>query len=289
MTDLHEPPDYHYHVIKRAIALIDGPGGTRLGLGELAQEMGMSAAHFQRVFSAWAGVSPKRYQQYLTLGHARTLMSERCTLLDVAQETGLSGTARLHDLFLRWEAMSPGDYARQGAGLTIRYGWFETPFGAALAMATQRGLCGLSFADPASRDATLADMTARWPKAQIMHDPSGPAPHVSAAFAQQGSAALHLIGTPFQIKVWEALLQVPTGYVTTYGAIAGAVCTPRAARAVGSAVGRNPVGFLIPCHRVLRGGTATGLGGYHWGLERKRAILAWESARAEGQCQPNVT
>jgi AraC family transcriptional regulator, regulatory protein of adaptative response / methylated-DNA-[protein]-cysteine methyltransferase len=288
MTTPTEPPDYHYHVIKRAIALIDAPGGTRLGLDELAQAMGMSAAHFQRVFSAWAGVSPKRYQQYLTLGHARALMAERCTLLDVAQETGLSGTARLHDLFLRWEAMSPGDYARRGAGLTIRYGWFDTPFGAALAMTTDRGLCGLAFADPASRDATLTDMATRWPKARMLHDPEHPAPHVRAAFTQHGDAALHMIGTPFQIKVWEALLQVPSGHVTTYGALANKVCTPRAARAVGTAVGRNPLGFLIPCHRVLRGGTS-GLGGYHWGLERKRAILAWETARAEADCQPNVT
>lgn len=283
MTENTEPADYHYHVIKRAIALIDAPGGTRLALDDLARTMGMSAAHFQRVFSAWAGVSPKRYQQYLTLAHARALMAERCTLLDVAQETGLSGAARLHDLFLRWEAMSPGDYARKGDGLTIRYGWFDTPFGAALAMATDRGLCGLAFADPTSRDTIMAEMSARWPKATLAHDPSGPAPHVAAAFGQSGSAALHMIGTPFQIKVWEALLKVPSGHVTTYGAIAQSVCTPRAARAVGAAVGRNPLGFIIPCHRVLRGGAASGLGGYHWGLERKRAILAWEAARAEGQ------
>lgn len=291
MTDAHEPPDYHYHVIKRAISLIDAPGGTRLGLDELARAMGMSAAHFQRVFSAWAGVSPKRYQQYLTLGHARALMAERCTLLDVALETGLSGTARLHDLFLRWEAMSPGEYARQGAGLVLRYGWFDTPFGPALAMATDRGLCGLSFADPANRDDTLAETIARWPKARVIHDPTGPSPHVAAAFAQNGSADLHLIGTPFQIKVWEALLQVPPGHVTSYGVIAGAVCTPRAARAVGTAVGRNPLGFVIPCHRVLRGGTGSGLGGYHWGLERKRAMLAWEAVRNDASMtsQGNVT
>lgn len=290
MTDAPEPSDYHYHVIKRAIALIDAPGGTQLGLDELAQAMGMSAAHFQRVFSAWAGVSPKRYQQYLTLGHARALIAERFTLLEVAQDTGLSGTARLHDLFLRWDAMSPGDYARQGAGLMLHYGWFDTPFGAALAMATERGLCGLAFVDPTSRDETLAEMAARWPKAAVQHTPNVPAPHVAAAFARKGQAALHLMGTPFQIKVWEALLQVPDGHVTTYGAIAGAVCSPRAARAVGAAVGRNPLGFVIPCHRVLRGGLATTLGGYHWGLERKRAMLAWESARIDAMSsQPNVT
>ena len=282
-----EPSDYHYQIIKRAIALIDAPGGTRLSLDELAQAMDMSPAHFQRIFSAWAGVSPKRYQQYLTLAHAREMLAQRMTLLDAAHDLGLSGTARLHDLFLRWEAMAPGDYARAGAGLVIRHGWFDTPFGPALAAATERGLCGLAFAE-AQDAATLTDMAARWPKAQMIHDPTGPAPHVAAAFAQTGQAALHLIGTPFQIKVWEALLHIPPGHVSTYGAIAARVCTPRAARAVGAAVGRNPLGFVIPCHRVLRGGAAGAgaLGGYHWGLPRKRAILAWEGARIDADLAP---
>lgn len=287
-----EPQNYHYQIIKRAIALIDAPGGARLSLAELASAIGMSEAHFQRIFSAWAGISPKRYQQYLTLTHARTLLAQRMTLLEAAQELDLSGTARLHDLFLRWEAMSPGEYARQGEGLLIRYGWFDTPFGLALAAASDKGLCGLSFADADQRDAALAEMAARWPKAEMRHDPAGPALHVAAAFGQNGTGSLHLIGTPFQIKVWEALLHVPPAHVTTYGSIAARVCTPRAARAVGAAVGRNPLGFVIPCHRVLRGGAAGqgGLGGYHWGLERKRAMLAWEAARFDAQtAQPNVT
>jgi AraC family transcriptional regulator of adaptative response/methylated-DNA-[protein]-cysteine methyltransferase len=269
---------YHYHVIARAIALIDAPGGAQRGLADLAQEMGMSAAYFQRLFSQWAGVSPKRYQQYLTLGHARRLLSERMSTLQTAHALGLSGQARLHDLFLRWEAMTPGEYAQRGAGLSIRYGWFETPFGKALGMASPRGLCGLAFADHGQQDAILSDMMNRWPNASYTEDASAAEPHVKAAFAQKGQADLHLIGTPFQIKVWEALLQVPSGEVTTYGELGKAIGADRAARAVGTAVGRNPIGFVLPCHRCLRGSTGA-LGGYHWGLARKRAMLAWEAAR----------
>lgn len=277
MDDLSSERLYHYRVIERAIALIDAPGGAQRALSDLAGEMGMSAAHFQRLFSQWVGVSPKRYQQYLTLGHARKLLEARFSTLETAHAMGLSGQARLHDLFLRWEAMTPGDYARRGAGLVLRYGWFDTPFGMALGIASDRGLCGLAFADEAEQDKIFADMAQRWPKAQLIEDPSVAAPHIEAAFAQSGKVDLHMIGTPFQIKVWEALLQVPSGHVTSYGAIGARVCSAKAARAVGTAVGRNPVSFLIPCHRCLRG--AGGLGGYHWGLERKRAMLAWESAR----------
>lgn len=270
---------YHYKLIARAIALIDAPGGTSRSLDDLARELGLSAAHFQRVFSEWAGVSPKRYQQYLTLGHARDLLEARFSTFDTALQLGLSGQARLHDLFLRWDAMTPGDYAKRGDGLTIRYGWFDSPFGPALGMATDRGLCGLAFGDGPDDDATLADMTRRWPKARYVADPSAAAPHVEAAFQRKGSAKLHMMGTPFQIKVWEALLRVPKGHVTSYGEIAKTVCSDRAARAVGTAVGRNPLGFVIPCHRCLRGGGT--LGGYHWGLIRKRAMLGWEAARLD--------
>ncbi|MFN3645607.1 MAG: methylated-DNA--[protein]-cysteine S-methyltransferase [Gemmobacter sp.] len=267
---------YHYRVIARALAELDaaGPGLT---LEALAARMGMSAAHFQRVFSAWVGVSPKRYQQYLVLDHAKALLRARMTVLDTAQETGLSGGGRLHDLFLTREAMAPGDYARAGAGLTIAEAWVPTPFGEALAMATDRGLCGLGFAEQTGRAATLADLRGRWPKARFVEDAAAVAPLVAAAFG--GAGRLHLIGAPFQIKVWEALLRVPSGHVTTYSELARAVGNPRAVRAVGTAVGRNPVSLFIPCHRALRQTGA--LGGYHWGLPVKRAILAWESARAD--------
>lgn len=270
---------YQYRVIERALALIDGAGGGELSLDDLAARMQMSASHFQRMFSAWAGISPKRYQQYLTLDLARRLLAERHTLLDTAAETGLSGTGRLHDLFLSWEAMSPGEYARGGDGLVIRFGWFASPFGEALALATERGLCGLAFVQDDARDAAFADMAARWPRAAFLPDQAALQPLVDAAFTQSGRTPLHMIGAPFQIKVWEALLSVPSGHVTTYSDIARRIGHPLAVRAVGSAVGRNPISWLIPCHRALRKTGA--LGGYHWGLPRKRAMLAWEAARAE--------
>lgn len=277
MTDTFEQ-SYHYNVMRRALDLIDGADAP-LTLEELARNMQMSPAHFQRLFSSWVGVSPKRYQQYLTLDHAKALLTERHTLLEAADATGLSGTGRLHDLFLRWEAMSPGAYAQRGAGLTIRYGWFDSPFGEVLAMGTDKGLCGLAFAGECGRDAAWEDMTGRWPEADFTENPDAIAPWVDAAFAGKGQAALHMIGAPFQIKVWEALLRIPTGHVTTYSDIARAIGNPNAVRAVGTAVGRNPVSFLIPCHRALR--KSGGLGGYHWGLPVKRAILAWESARTD--------
>ncbi|MBZ4690778.1 MAG: DNA-O6-methylguanine--protein-cysteine S-methyltransferase / Transcriptional regulator Ada [Cereibacter sp.] len=272
-----ERPAYHYAVIDRAIRLIDA-GGPGLTLDDLAGQMGMSPAHFQRVFSQWVGVSPKRYQQYLTLDHARRLLAERFTVLDASLATGLSGSGRLHDLFLRWEAMSPGDYARAGAGLTIRWGYFASPFGETLVMATDRGICGMGFTEEMGRAAATADLCERWPKAVFVEDAGAVAPLVEGAFGG-GAAALHMIGAPFQIKVWEALLRVPSGHVTSYSQIAGAIGHPTAVRAVGTAVGRNPVSWLIPCHRALR--KSGGLGGYHWGLPVKRAMLAWEAARAD--------
>ncbi len=271
-------PGYHYQVIARALRLIDAADAS-MSLDSLAQGLGMSPAHFQRIFSRWVGVSPKRYQQYLTLDHARRLLAERHSVLDTALAAGMSGSGRLHDLFLRWEAMSPGEFARAGEGLRVSYGWFASPFGEVLAMGTGRGLCGMAFAADTGRAAAMADMRARWPRADYAEDPAALAHWVEAAFAQSGEARLHLIGAPFQIKVWEALLSIPSGEVTTYSEIASAIGSPRAARAVGTAIGRNPVSWLIPCHRALR--KSGGLGGYHWGLPVKRAMLAWEAARAD--------
>ena len=271
---------YHYQVIGRALREIDAAGQSALSLDDLAARLKMSPAHFQRTFSAWVGVSPKRYQQYLTLDHAKRLLAKRFTLLDTAHETGLSGTGRLHDLFLRWEAMSPGTYAAAGEGLEVSFGWFQSPFGEALAMGTERGLCGLAFAEECGREAAFADMTGRWPAARFIERPETLRRWVEAAFAQKGEARLFMIGAPFQIKVWEALLQIPSGHVTTYSELARVTGHPSAQRAVGTAVGRNPVSFLIPCHRALR--KSGGLGGYHWGLPVKRAILAWEAARRDG-------
>jgi AraC family transcriptional regulator of adaptative response/methylated-DNA-[protein]-cysteine methyltransferase len=276
MTD--QSPSYHYAVIGRALREIDAaaPG---LSLDDLAARMNMSPAHFQRTFSQWVGVSPKRYQQYLSIGHARRLLAERHTLLAATHELGLSGTGRLHDLFLTWEAMSPGDYARGGAGLTIYWGWFESPFGPALVMGTAKGICGIGFAEETGAEAAMADLTSRWPHARFVEDSMMLRPWALSAFgaAPGETTPLYMIGAPFQIKVWEALLTVPTGHVTTYAEIASAIGHPAAHRAVGTAVGRNPISFLIPCHRAIR--RDGGLGGYHWGLDRKRAILAWEAAR----------
>ncbi|MGB2201986.1 MAG: methylated-DNA--[protein]-cysteine S-methyltransferase, partial [Pseudooceanicola atlanticus] len=217
--------------------------------------------------------------QYLALGHAKALLTERFSTLEAAAGAGLSGGGRLHDLFLRWEAMRPGDFARGGAGLTIRYGWLETPFGEALVMGTDRGLCGIGFSEELGHDQTWTDLTSRWPAAEFVEDPQALAPWAEAAFGRTGEARLHMIGAPFQIKVWEALLRIPSGHVTTYGEIARAIGSPRAVRAVGTAVGRNPVSWLIPCHRAIR--ATGGLGGYHWGMPIKRAMLAFEAARAD--------
>ncbi len=280
MTDLPQDP-YHYAVIARALRHIDD-GGPSLTLDDLAGRMGMSTAHFQRVFSLWVGVSPKRYQQYLALDHARHLLAERHSVLDTSLATGLSGAGRLHDLFLRWEAMTPGEFARGGAGLQIFWGRFDSPFGPALVTGTGKGICGIAFTSETGEAGAMDDLRGRWPKADFVEAPTRLHDWVQGAFGQGGAAQptpLYLIGAPFQIKVWEALLRIPSGQVTTYSDLARAVGHPKAVRAVGTAVGRNPVSWLIPCHRALR--KSGGLGGYHWGLPVKRAMLAWEAARSD--------
>lgn len=277
MSDMEQ--SYHYGVMRRAIEMID-QGQDAMSLEDLAAAQGMSPAHFQRQFSKWAGISPKRFQQYLTLGHAKSLLHERFTTLDTAHSLGLSGTGRLHDLFLRWEAMSPGDFAKQGAGLAISYGWFDGPFGETLVMGTDKGICGLAFASETGREETYRDLTSRWPAARFQEDPQTLAPWVAGVFSKPASETpLLLIGTPLQIKVWEALMRIPTGHVTTYSEIAHAIGTPKAVRAVGTAVGKNPISWIIPCHRALR--KSGGLGGYHWGLPVKRAMLAYEAAQSD--------
>lgn len=280
MTELAPEPGYHYGVIARALRIIDQGGGTAMPLDGLARELNMSPAHFQRIFTRWVGVSPKRYQQYLTIDLAKRLLAERHTVLDAADAAGLSGGGRLHDLFLKWEAMSPGEYARAGEGLKIRWGWCDSPFGPALVMGTERGICGIGFSAETGADATMADLRGRWPKADFYEDERMLRPWMHSAFVMGSEPTpIHAIGAPFQIKVWEALLAIPSGHVTTYSDIAAAIGNPRAARAVGHAVGRNPVSWLIPCHRALR--KSGDLAGYHWGLPVKRALLAWEAARSD--------
>ena len=275
MTDMTH--SYHYGVMRRALEILDG-AQTQISLQEIADQMGMSPAHFQRTFSKWVGVSPKRYQQYLALGYAKSLLSDRFTTLATADAVGLSGSSRLHDMFLTWEVMSPGEFAAKGKGIAIHWDWAEGPFGDMIIAATDRGICGVGFSDEFGRDWARDDMQARWPEAAFIQNPEKIAPHAQQ-IVEGTEARLHLIGAPFQIKVWEALLRIPTGNVSTYSEIASSIGHPRAVRAVGTAVGRNPVSWLIPCHRALR--KSGGLGGYHWGLPVKRALLAWESARSE--------
>ncbi|MDO7556516.1 MAG: bifunctional helix-turn-helix domain-containing protein/methylated-DNA--[protein]-cysteine S-methyltransferase [Loktanella sp.] len=270
---------YHFAVMRRAIDYIDEATDRPLSLNALAAEMNMSPAHFQRLFSQWVGVSPKRYQQYLALDHAKSLLAERFTTLETADAIGLSGSGRLHDMFVKWEAMSPGDFARAGEGLTINYGWFDSAFGPALSMGTDRGICGLAFSAEFGPDIAMSDLRSRWPKATYVENPDAIAAWTKSALGLSGDTKLHMIGAPFQLQVWEALLRIPSGHVTTYSEIALSIGRPKAVRAVGTAVGRNPVSLLIPCHRALRKSGA--LGGYHWGLPIKRTLLAWESARAD--------
>lgn len=270
---------YHYQIIARALTYIEDTATAHPSLDSIARAVDLSPAHFQRVFTQWVGVSPKKYQQYLALDHAKTLLQDHHTHLETAHELGLSGTSRLHDLFLNWEAMTPGDYARRGAGLVIRWGWVDTPFGRAIVMITDRGICGMGFEDQMGADTAFKDMQMRWPLASFVPDTDA-ITTVARPFQQmKGRISLHLIGAPLQIKVWQALLAVPTGQITTYSDIATFIDNPRAVRAVGTAVGRNPISWLIPCHRALR--KSGELGGYHWGLPVKRALLAWESARRD--------
>jgi len=270
---------FAYDLIAEAIRHLEDNAVEHPSLEAVAGRIGVSPTHFQKMFSQWVGVSPKRYLQYLTLDHAKGLLRDRFTVLDATLETGLSSPGRLHDLFVRWEAMTPGEFALGGEGLEIAYGYFESPFGEVIATGTDRGLCGMGFIDDCGRDHALHDLTSRWQNAKYREAPEAISGWVEAAFGQGGEAKLHLIGAPFQIKVWEALLQIPSGHVTTYSEIARVIDRPKAVRAVGTAVGRNPISWLIPCHRALR--KSGGLGGYHWGLPVKRAMLAYESARLE--------
>ncbi len=281
--------EYHYRMITRAMRIIDESSDPDLSLATLAGHMNMSPAHFQRVFSRWVGISPKRYQQYLQLGMARTLLRDDTSVLDTAEALGLSGAGRLHDLFIRWEAMSPGAYARRGAGLTLRHGCFAGPFGPMLAMGTKRGVCGLAFLGERDEETVHRDLASHWPEARFEPDKEALRPWIDGLFAETCDLPLLVAGGPFQLKVWEALLAIPTATTVSYSVIAAAIGRPRAVRAVANAVGDNPLAWLIPCHRVIRKSGA--LGGYRWGLDVKRSMLAWEAARADaaaGGAQPRL-
>lgn len=271
---------YHYQTINRAITFIRSTLIQQPKLEQIAGSVGMSPYHFQRVFTEWVGMSPKRYQEYLTLGFSKELLQKRHTLLDVTLNMGLSGTSRLHDLFIKWEAMTPGEYALNGTGVEINWGFFDSPFGQMLAMATKRGLCGIGFVGESSKTVIFDDFKSRWPNAVYIENKVILKSLIETLVIGKGTINIHLIGAPFQIKVWEALMNIPTGFVTTYSDIAKAIDNKAAVRAVGTAVGKNPISWLIPCHRVLRKNGE--LGGYHWGIDLKTALLARESAQFEG-------
>jgi AraC family transcriptional regulator, regulatory protein of adaptative response / methylated-DNA-[protein]-cysteine methyltransferase len=250
-------------------------------LEDAADAVGLSPFHFQRLFTRYVGVSPKSFVGHLTLEHAKRELAQGASVLDAAIDSGLSGSSRLHDLALKIEAMTPGEYAKGGGGLSIDYGFADCPFGRVLVMETGKGVCGMAFGDEDEEERMLADMTSRWPRAQFRKNETRAADTAKAIFEPDGKSGigLHLLGTPWQIKVWEALLAIPDGRVVTYKTIASRMGDAKASRAVGTAVGRNPISWLIPCHRVL--GSDGALHGYHWGLVRKRSMLAMEAARAE--------
>jgi AraC family transcriptional regulator, regulatory protein of adaptative response / methylated-DNA-[protein]-cysteine methyltransferase len=271
-----------YSRIEKAILFLDGKFPEQPSLVEVAARVHLSPFHFQRLFKRWAGLSPKRFLQFLKADHAKRALERSSNLLDAAYAAGLSGPGRLHDLLVSVEAVTPGEFKRRGKGLEIAYGFHLTLFGECLLAATARGICGLAFVVDGDRGATLADLRGRWPGARLEEKPASTRPFVERIFPRRPSRAhrplpLYLKGTNFQVKVWEALLRIPEGSVTSYQELAARLRRPRAARAVGNAVARNPVAFLIPCHRVIRRMGA--LGGYHWGPARKQTLLAWEAAR----------
>lgn len=271
-----------YERIQKAIEFIRNNFQEQPDLDAIAQEVFLSPFHFQRLFKEWAGVSPKKFLQYISLQHAKKLLQQH-TVMDAAYETGLSGSSRLHDLFISIEGMTPGEYKNGGEQLLINYSFAETPFGTIIVASTAKGICHLAFADE-EQQAFLA-LQSQFPNAVFKQVVDTIQQNALFIFTQDwknlSNIKLHLKGSPFQLKVWEALLKIPMGDLSTYSFIANEVKHPGASRAVGSAVANNPVAFLIPCHRVIR---STGVfGEYHWGATRKTAMIGWEAARCAGE------
>ncbi|HXW20057.1 MAG TPA: methylated-DNA--[protein]-cysteine S-methyltransferase [Roseiarcus sp.] len=274
-----------YAVVKRAIAYISTRWRDQPSIETIAEHVGLSPSHFQHLFKRWAGLTPKAFLQAITVDHARERLRDSASVLDAAYDVGLSGPGRLHDLFVTHEAMTPGDYRRRGEGLSLTYGFHSSPFGEAIVVTTPRGVAGLGFVDEGDRAAGLADMHKRWPRATLVHDQQATTALARRAFDPREwrpdrPLRVVMIGSDFELRVWETLLRVPMGAATTYADIARHIGKPTAARAVGAAVGRNPISFVVPCHRVL--GRSGALTGYHWGLARKQAIIGWEAGRVAG-------
>jgi AraC family transcriptional regulator of adaptative response/methylated-DNA-[protein]-cysteine methyltransferase len=271
-----------YDIVRRAIGFISEQWRKQPEIEEIAHAVGVTATELHHLFRRWSGLTPKAFLQAITLDRARTLLRSSASVLDATYEVGLSGPSRLHDLFVTHEAMSPGEWKAGGEGLAMYYGFHPSPFGTALVIATPRGLAGLSFADPGEEKVALADMQGRWPKARYVEDSARTAPLAqrifdSAKWNADQPLRVVLIGTDWEVRVWETLLKIPMGQATTYSDIARKVGSEKASRAVGAAVGKNPVSFVVPCHRVL--GKSGKLTGYHWGITRKCAMLGWEAGR----------
>ena len=273
-------PGADYSTSRKAIEFISTRWRDQPSIEAIADHVGLSASHFQHVFKRWAGLTPKAFLQAITIERARELLRDSASVLDAAYDVGLSGPSRLHDLFVTHEALTPGDYRRDD--LTLAYGFHPSPFGEAIVVAAPRGLAGLGFVDDGDRAAALADMRRRWPRARFVAKTDGDRavrrPRLRfAPWRPETPLRIVMIGTDFEVRVWETLLAVPMGGATSYSDIARRLGKPTAARAVGAAVGRNPISFVVPCHRVL--GRSGALTGYHWGLARKQAIIGWEAGR----------
>ena len=273
-----------YDSVRRAIAFISEKWRAQPSIEAIAEAASVTPDELHHLFRRWAGLTPKAFMQALTLDHAKNLLRDSASVLDAALDSGLSGPGRLHDLFVTHESMSPGEWKTGGQGLALSYGFHPSPFGTAVVIATSRGLAGLAFADPGEDEeqAALADMQRRWPRATYTQDQTGTEKLAQRIFdskrwRQDQPLRVVLIGTDFEVRVWETLLKIPMGRATTYSNVASKIGNDNASRAVGTAVGKNPISFVVPCHRVL--GKSGALTGYHWGITRKQAMLGWEAGR----------
>jgi len=271
-----------YDSVRRAIAFISEHWRSQPTIEAMADAAGLTPDELHHLFRRWAGLTPKAFMQALTLDHAKGLLRGSASVLDAALDSGLSGPGRLHDLFVTHEAMSPGEWKNGGAGMTLRFGYHPSPFGTAVVIASERGLAGLAFADPHEEPAALADMQRRWPRATYVEDHAGTVALARRIFDPKlwrpnRPLRVTLIGTDFEVRVWETLLKIPMGCAVSYSAIANKIRAPKASRAVGAAVGKNPISFVVPCHRAL--GKNGALTGYHWGITRKQAMIGWEAGR----------
>jgi len=271
-----------YDSVRRAIAFISEHWRSQPTIEAVADAAGVTADELHHLFRRWAGLTPKGFMQALTLDHAKNLLRDSASVLDAALDSGLSGPGRLHDLFVTHEAMSPGEWKAGGSGMTLRYGFHPSPFGTAVVIASERGLAGLAFADPGEEPAAFADMARRWPRATYIEDHPATAPLAQRIFDKKlwrvdQPLRVTLIGTDFEVRVWETLLKIPMGRAVCYSDIAKNIESPKASRAVGAAVGKNPISFVVPCHRAL--GKSGALTGYHWGITRKQAMIGWEAGQ----------